>query len=685
MSIVTLILQIAVILAAARLLGWLFRRMGQPQVMGEMVAGFVLGPSILGALAPDVSATLFPPGSANHLLPLSQIGVLLFMFLIGLELDLKQLRHQGHAALVTSHVSIVVPFLLGAALALHLYPRLSDRSVRFDEFALFMGAAMAVTAFPVLARILAERNLLRTRLGQVTLACAAVDDVTAWIILAGVVALARSGAGEHSLLFTLAGSAAYVGIMVALVRPALGRLEAYYHSRGRLTQDMLAIALVATAFSAYVTEWLGIHALFGAFMMGAVMPRDSGFLHDLGEKLQDVTVVLLLPLFFAVTGLRTSIGLLSGADLWLDCALLIAVAVAGKFGGSALAARLTGLSWREAGALGALMNARGLIQLVFLTVGLEIGIVSPALFSMMVVMALVTTFMTSPLLEWIHPARLIREKAIGVTEEGKAFVVLLPLALPSSGPELLRMAAALVGAPADRIYALHLVPASDQSMLAPGGASRPGEGGILEPLLAAAAGTGAPVRPLSFVSQNVSRDIAEVARAKGVDLILMGWHKPVLRQSILSGTIYGVTQEAAADVAVYVPRHFRPFRRVLVPWLGTAHDAAALALARRIGASGEAAVTLLRVLPADGEGAAPALPAEDPGVSVRIVSGEDPLDGVVAEARLGYDLVVIGTSEAFGLQPSLLGAGHERLARECPASLLIVHQHGEKGPGPTPA
>lgn len=682
MSLITLILQIVVILTAARLVGWIFRRFGQPQVVGEMAAGILLGPSLLGWAAPGVSAAIFPSGSVGHLAPLSQIGVLLFMFLVGLELDPKMLRSRGHAAVVTSHASIVVPFLLGSALSLYLYPELSDASVSFREFALFMGAAMSVTAFPVLARILAERNLMRTRLGAVTIACAAVDDVTAWCILAGVVALSRVEAGDHPPALILGGAVAYVLFMVFAVRPLLQRLEAFYHNRGRLTQDVFAFVLVVMSLSAFATEWIGIHALFGAFLAGAVMPKDSGFVHEVNERLRDLVVVFLLPLFFAVTGLRTSIGLVSGADMWIACGLIVAVAVAGKFGGSAIAARMTGLSWRESGALGALMNTRGLMELVFLTIGLEIGVISPALFTMMVLMALVTTFMTSPLLEWIYPARLIRQEAMGVVEEEKAFTVVIPVALPSSGPELLRMASALAPTPRDRVYALHLTPASDQSMMDSGLLGRPGESETLQPLLSAAEdGAGAPVRPLTFVSQNVGRDIAEVARAKGADLILMGWHKPVLRQSILSGTIYSVMSDARTNVAVYLPRHFRPWRRVLVPYLGSVHDLAALDLARRIAASGDAEVTLLHVVAGDEQdaSAADAL-ASVPGVLLQRVVTDEPLDTVVLEAGRAYDLVVVGVSETFGLQPTLLGTSHERLARECPASMLIVHEHGGSPP-----
>ena len=417
-----LILQVAVVVAAARLLGRVFRLIRQPQVMGEMVAGILLGPSLLGWAAPGVSARLFPPESLGGLSALSQVGLLVFMFLVGLELNPYLLRGRGHTAVVTSHVSIVLPFVLGSLLALYLYPRLSDAGVTFTGFALFMGAAMSVTAFPVLARILTERDLLRTRVGAVTIACAAVDDVTAWCILAGVVVLVRAGAEGLPLWATLAGSAAYVLAMVFVARRLFARLEGWHGCRGA-TQDLLAVVLLLALASAYFTEWLGIHALFGAFMAGAVMPKGRAFVAELTGKLEDFTVVFLLPLFFAFTGLRTRIGLLSGAEMWGFCALIVLVAVAGKFGGSTLAARATGMRWREAGALGVLMNTRGLMELVILNIGLDIGVISPALFAMMVLMALITTFMTSPLLELIYPARLIREADEAPEEERVQLIV----------------------------------------------------------------------------------------------------------------------------------------------------------------------------------------------------------------------------------------------------------------------
>ena len=562
-----LLLQIAVVLVAARLLGALCRQIHQPQVVGEMIAGIALGPSLLGWLAPGVSAVLFPAESLPSLHVLSQVGLILFMFLVGLELDPKLLRGQGETALVTSHTSIVVPYLLGSGLALYLYPRLSDASVTFTEFALFMGAAMSVTAFPVLARILTERNLLRTKVGAVTIACAAVDDVTAWCILAGVVALVRA-TGPEGVLVTLGGTFAYVLAMVFLGRPLLRRLEAYYESRGRLTPDVFAVVLLALLASAFTTEALGIHALFGAFLLGAVMPKEKGFVRDVTERMEWLTVVLLLPLFFAYTGLRTQVGLIDEPALFVDAALVLGVAVLGKFGGSALAARVTGLSWREAGALGTLMNTRGLMELVILTIGLDLGVISPALFVMMVLMALVTTFMTTPILEAIYPLRLIRKEAVGEAEAG-AFTVLIPLSLPSSGPALLDMARALAPPDRARLYALHLQRTDDARLSGP---TAEGEGvqtvEAFGPLLAAADAAGVEVRPLAFVSHDVGGDITAVAHAKAADLVLMGWHQPVLSQSVLGGAVYDVMKRTRADVAVFLARLPGPWRRVLVPTAG---------------------------------------------------------------------------------------------------------------------
>lgn len=396
-----LVIQICVILLACYSVGWLLRKFRQPQVVGEMVAGVMLGPSLLGWIAPGFFASLFPRDSLGPLSVLSQIGLLLFMFMVGLELDTKKLRKLGHVAIVISHTSIIVPFALGALLALFLFPRVADQSLPFTGFVLFMGAAMSVTAFPVLARILSERNLLGTRLGTLTIACAAVDDVTAWCLLAAIIAIVKSDLNHLALWQMLPGVFIYLGVMLFAVRPLVRRLVAR-HEDAKKNDMTIAVLLVCMLASSWATEWLGIHALFGAFLAGAIVPKENGFSVDVTKRLRLPVVVLLIPLFFAITGLRTSIGLISGPDMIFYCGLVFLVAVAGKFGGSTIAARIMGTPWRDAASIGILMNTRGLIELVILNIGLDIGVLTPPLFSIMVLMAVGTTLMTTPILSLIH-------------------------------------------------------------------------------------------------------------------------------------------------------------------------------------------------------------------------------------------------------------------------------------------
>lgn len=404
----TLVLQIAVVLAVCRLVGTLFLKIRQPRVVGEMFAGIMLGPSLLGAIAPHFSAYLFPPASLGFLSALSQIGVVVFMFLVGLGINPRELKSHGHAAVLTSHVSITAPFVLASVLAIYLYPRLSDSSVPFTNFALFMGAAMSITAFPVLARILNERNMLQSRLGTVAIACAAVDDVTGWCILAWIVLLIRSGNSGGSVWLTVGGLIAFALVMVYGVQRLVRRFETRYQESGRLSENAIALMLLLALLSALCTEWLGIHLLFGSFLMGAIMPKDQKFVRYVLDRFETIVVTLLLPLFFAFTGLRTNVGLVKGGEMWMYCGIIILIAIVGKLGGSMLAAWWTGMPVREAAGLGTLMNTRGLMELVILNIGLDIKVISPALFSMMVLMALVTTFMTSPVLQAICPDHVLR-------------------------------------------------------------------------------------------------------------------------------------------------------------------------------------------------------------------------------------------------------------------------------------
>ena len=396
-----LLLQIAVIVVVSRFLAFLVARIGQPRVIGEIIAGIILGPSLLGLFWPGVTDFLFPAESLPNIEVLSQLGLILFMFIIGLELDVHLLKHKAHTAIVVSHASIILPFFGGVSLAYFLYKSLAPPQISFLGFGLFMGIAMSITAFPVLARIIQERGLTQSPLGVLAITCAAADDVTAWCILAVVITIVEAGT-VTSALFTILLSVIYVFTMLTLVRPGLQRLAASFTSTENLNRSFAVIAFVVLFLSALTTELIGIHALFGAFLAGVIMPAQADFRKMLAIKIEDVSLVILLPLFFASTGLKTQIGLLNDASAWLTCGLIILVAVVGKVGGSLAAAKFTGQSWSESLALGVLMNTRGLMELIVLSIGYDLGVLSPTVFTMMVLMALVTTFMTSPALSAIQ-------------------------------------------------------------------------------------------------------------------------------------------------------------------------------------------------------------------------------------------------------------------------------------------
>ena len=391
-----LLIQIVAIVMIARLVGELFRRIGQPVVVGEMFAGIALGPSLLGAIAPRVGAFVFPQPSLINLSLLSQVGIVLFMFVIGMELDTKLLKLKANTALLVSQISICLPFLLGMASSLFLFKSYSGARTTFLPFALFMGISMSVTAFPVLARILRERGMAGTQLGNTAIACAAAGDITAWCALAFIVAIAKSQALTGSLL-TLGLCLAFLALVFFVMRPFLQALVDQLHDAGSPGRGPVVAALVCVFACALFTEAIGIHALFGAFVAGVAMPKDPEFRQFLRQRLEYFSTLFLLPIFFAFTGLRTQVGLFSGATDWLVCGYLLLVAVVGKLGGSALAARITGMSWRESLAIGALMNTRGLMELIALNLGLDLGVLSPKVFSMLVLMALITTFSTGPI------------------------------------------------------------------------------------------------------------------------------------------------------------------------------------------------------------------------------------------------------------------------------------------------
>ena len=561
MSVLHLLLQIGVILLAGRLLGLAFRRLGQPSVIAEILAGILLGPSLLGAASPAALAALFPADTLPVLGTVSQLGLVFFMFLVGLEFDLGLLRGQGRTSLAISNAGIILPFALGAALSLVLYPTLAPAGVDTLPFGLFMGAAMSVTAFPVLARILAERRLIRTRIGAVALASAAVDDVTAWCLLAVVVAVASS-TGLAAAAWTTGLAAVYVAFMWKVVRPMLARIGP--RAGSAVSSDLVAGVFLLLLASAAMTEWIGIHALFGAFLFGVVVPRERGLAAILVEKLEDLVTLVLLPLFFAYSGLRTQIGLLDSVGAWQTAGVIVLVATLGKFGGTALAARLTGLDTRTSAAVGVLMNTRGLMELVVLNVGLDLKVISPELFAMMVVMALVTTLATSPVLERIFPAaRMLEEEAGSVAEVVTPARpgLLLCISDPAMAASMVQLAEAWTRRGRAAVWALHLTPVQRMS-----DTMHPGPEPTLEPLqeaLAAAEPLGLTLQPLSFSSADPGEDIVRIASLKRVPLIVVGGHRSALdEKATLGGATGGILRRSTMDVAVLLPRGGGPIRRI---------------------------------------------------------------------------------------------------------------------------
>jgi Kef-type K+ transport system membrane component KefB len=397
-----LVAQVLAILVVSRIVHLVFRPLREPLAVAEMLAGILLGPSLLGWLAPDVSSALFPPASLGILHLVGQLGLIFFMFVVGLELDLELLRNHRRSSFLISMGGIATPFILGIVIGYEVYPILSTPDVSRIAFSLFIGVALSITAFPVLARILKELQLHTTELGAITTAAAAVDDVVAWSLLAFVVAIARSSDLSDALV-TLSLALAFVIAMFRVVRPLLARLAR--RNPAPVTQNLIAFATMAALVSSGLTELIGIHALFGAFVLGVVMPREGGVAQAIAARLEDLVLLVWLPVFFASTGLRTEIGLLSSGEEWALCGFIIVAACAGKIGGAGLSTRLLGFSWRESGTIGLLMNTRGLMELVVLSIGLELGILSRLTFSMMVLMAVTTTFMTAPLVHLVGRSR----------------------------------------------------------------------------------------------------------------------------------------------------------------------------------------------------------------------------------------------------------------------------------------
>lgn len=553
-----LLIQIIAVLLMVRLFGFLFKHIGQPGVIGEIVAGIVLGPSVLGYFFPDVFQALFPPESLTNLELLSQVGLVLFMFVIGMELDFSVLKNKINETLVISHAGILVPFFLGIVASYWIYEEYAAAQTAFLPFALFIGISMSITAFPVLARIIQERNMTKTSLGTLAIASAANDDVTAWCLLAVVIAIAKAGTFA-SALYAIGLTALYIIIMFMVVRPFLKKVGEVYANQEVINKTFVALILLILIISSTLTEIIGIHALFGAFMAGVVMPPSIGFRKVMMEKVEDIALVFFLPLFFAFTGLRTEIGLINSPALWGVCLLLITVAVAGKLGGCAVAARLVGESWKDSYTIGTLMNTRGLMELVALNIGYEMGVLPPSIFVILVIMALVTTFMTTPLLHLVERIFARREERLSAKLK-----LVFCFGRPESGRSLLSIFFLLFGKKmkAAQVVAAHFTVGTDLNPLNAEQYARDSFSLVDEK----ASELGLSVENRYRVTDKLVQDMIRLARKERPDMFLLGAgskYRPdtagsngVLWLSLFRDKIDDVMEQVKCPVAVFVNRGY---------------------------------------------------------------------------------------------------------------------------------
>ena len=553
-----LLIQIIAVLLMVRLFGFLFKHIGQPGVIGEIVAGIVLGPSVLGYFFPDVFQALFPPESLTNLELPSQVGLVLFMFVIGMELDFSVLKNKINETLVISHAGILVPFFLGIVASYWIYEEYAAAQTAFLPFALFIGISMSITAFPVLARIIQERNMTKTSLGTLAIASAANDDVTAWCLLAVVIAIAKAGTFA-SALYAIGLTALYIIIMFMVVRPFLKKVGEVYANQEVINKTFVALILLILIISSTLTEIIGIHALFGAFMAGVVMPPSIGFRKVMMEKVEDIALVFFLPLFFAFTGLRTEIGLINSPALWGVCLLLITVAVAGKLGGCAVAARLVGESWKDSFTIGTLMNTRGLMELVALNIGYEMGVLPPSIFVILVIMALVTTFMTTPLLHLVERIFARREERLSAKLK-----LVFCFGRPESGRSLLSIFFLLFGKKmkAAQVVAAHFTVGTDLNPLNAEQYARDSFSLVDEK----ASELGLSVENRYRVTDKLVQDMIRLARKERPDMFLLGAgskYRPdtagsngVLWLSLFRDKIDDVMEQVKCPVAVFVNRGY---------------------------------------------------------------------------------------------------------------------------------
>jgi Kef-type K+ transport system membrane component KefB len=706
-TVVAFFIAALVVMLFARLCGSVMPKLREPRVMGEVLAGIILGPTVFGALLPTLQGDLFPPDIVPYIGVAANLGLIFYMFLIGLEVDLSQLRGRVGMTLAISNTSLLVPLMLGMAAALPLYGLLAP-STRFIAFALFIAVSMSVTAFPVLARIISERRMVKRPLGTLALSAAALNDVSAWLLIALATALAGAGTGTD-VLVTIGLAGIFGVLMFVAVRPMLARAAVAYDEAGRLPGTWFTVILAGVLLSAVITDEIGVAVILGAFVMGLVMPRHAGLSNEVSTRVEDFVLTLLLPLFFAYTGLRTNIGQLGRPELILITLGLIAIAILGKFGGTMMAARTMNLPWRQSSALGALMNTRGLTELIVLNLALDQGVISPALFTGLVVMALVTTLMTGPLMRLIDPGNRFGEPpeqelaaaprvTMGDVPAPEHSILVAPQSAAALEP-LMALAEPLARwEPPRELILLRLVPPPRGSAIRGGLQTEDFEvkeaSNQVQRARLRLLDQGIPARAVALASADPGSDLVRLSRSEEVDLVLLDGRRPLLGDGVPREGVGTVLNEAPCDVAVLVAREGQaaapsPKTLVMVPFGGAEHDWAALELASWLCAATGASLALLGPGGQTAEGRdaghmlanAALLVQQFAGVAATTRVAEPGRNGIVSAAS-SADLLIIGLSERWRKEG--LGETRRAIARAAPAPIVFVRR-GERPGALAPA
>jgi Kef-type K+ transport system membrane component KefB len=703
--VVAFFLAVAIVLVLARMFGIAAVRLGQPRVVGEVIAGIVLGPSLFGLVDPNLQATIF----ATDILPafgvVANLGLIFFMFLIGMEVDQKVLRGKAAPAAAISNASVALPMLLGIAAALPLY-KLVGPNIKFAAFALFMGVAMSITAFPVLARILSERRMLRSELGSLTIGCAAIDDVTAWFLIALATTITVSGS-FGVVARTIGEAVAFTLVMALVVRRILARMATAFDEAGQIPAGWFAAIVVGVLLSAYVTEKINIAVIFGGFIMGMVMPRHARLTEEVTRRIEDFVVTLLLPMFFVYTGLKMNVNLLDRPELWLITVALIALAIVGKLAGAAIAARVCGFNWRASAVIGTLMNTRGLTELIVLNLALEVGAISNVLFAALVIMALVTTIMTGPLLKLLDPrneygAQLedeLADAAVNAAREHPELLrpersILVASQTDASLERLIELAEPLArSVPQRELIVARLVPPPRGAGIRGGLQSENLQleqaSQTIAEVRARLASEDILARGVALSSSHPGSDLVHIVEREPVDLVLTEGRRGLIGQSVPLGEVSVLLERAACDVAVLVARESSPMELgpdspVLVPFGGAEHDWAALELASWLSSATGAPLKLLGAGGQTDEGKSVTRMLADASLLVQQTTGiaTEPLvtaggrDGIVSAAA-GAGLLVIGLSERWRQEG--LGPTRAEIAKAAPAPVLFVRRGTRKG------